>query len=121
MTDNPTDNRLLRINIEQRIISTAKSVRRRSLDVCFDEKDIEPFLSAWHDLVQYYQTYDESMINVEVVREYIDALNRFVGVMQDEHQSTDCRDLVNEAIAELEWRMGDIIKAVERRIYPSGR
>ncbi len=121
MTDNPTDGRSIRINAERQILSTADSVRRSSIKDCFDEKDIEPFLNAWYDLVRYYRAYDEAMISVEVVREYIDVLNRFVGVLQDENQPPECRELVKEAIAELERHMDEIIKAVEQRIYPTGR
>ncbi len=121
MTDSQADSRSIRINAEQRILSAADNVLRTSHSACFNEANLAEFFNGWHDLVHYYQECDETMISVEVVREYINGLNSFVGVRQDEKRSRQCHEQASEAIAELEWYMQEIIKAVERGLYPAGR
>jgi len=88
-------------------------------DDCFDAAHAG--LEHWQKLVFYYRSNDDRDIGVEIVREYIDWIDALRRIAHQESLSDECRDEVEDALAEIQMHMNEIIKYVEHRIYPYGR
>jgi hypothetical protein len=80
----------------------------------------EQFLEAWLDLDDYYEAHVDFMINIEVVRDYIDCERLLAMNWKDETKPENCRDEVYEALDELNAHMDNIIVTVQSRKYPDG-
>ena len=115
------DSQSNRAGLEQAILSASKLIREDKTTHCLDAHSVEAFLEAWRHLVTYYEENDDRTIGVEIVREYLDWLTRFSTIWHSERRLLDCREMASEACEELEVYMDGIIKAVDPRIYPTGR
>jgi hypothetical protein len=113
----------LRAKIEQEILNSAKKVRFDLTMECFDGDALREFWEAWRSLVQYYEdeNHNDTEIGVEVIHEYLDKVNLFWGVWQDQSVSKSCRERSEDALQELEAYLDYIMQAVEIRLYPDGR
>jgi len=110
-----------RIPLEQAILRAANAIHEDETRKCFDSQSVEAFFKAWLELVAYYEKTGDTVIGVEVVSEYLDWIMRFSTVWHSERRSPDCREIAQEACEELESYMNEIIKAVDSRLYPTGR
>jgi hypothetical protein len=113
----------LRTELEQEILNSAKKVRFEHNAGCFEEDALREFWEAWRRLVQYYEdeNHNDTEIGVEVIHEYLDKINLFFGVWQDQSASEHCRERSEESLQELEAYLDYIMQAVEIRLYPDGR
>ncbi len=121
MTTQKTEHEQIRREIERRIITLADKIGIHPNDECFDDQAAQEFLTAWRDLVKYHEDYNDCMIDIEVIREHKTWVNIFGGMKYHENSSADCLDRAEEAEAELNYYLGDIIKMVGRWLYPQGR
>lgn len=107
--------------IEQRIVSCTKHFLLRPDVECFNDDAVQEFLEAWRDLAQYYMEYNDTMINIEAIREHRAWTGVFGGMAQNETLSKECREEADEVYKELEIRMDDIIVMNVRWLYLGGR
>jgi hypothetical protein len=87
----------------------------------FDDQAAQEFLAAWRDLVKYHEDYNYSIIDIEVIREHKAWINIFGGMKHHVNSSADCLERAEEAYAELNYYLDDIIRMVGRWLYPQGR
>lgn len=120
MLDTQPPNDPLRTEIESRIITTATTIRRESVQDCYNGATLEFFLIAWRNLDNYYEAHVDFMINIEVVRDFIDCQRLLTLNWQDETKPETCLDEAYEALDELNAHMDNIIVTVQRRKYPDG-
>lgn len=107
-----------RIDIEREIVSHSKKIRWDTDKRCYDAGLISNLLKEWYRLARYYETHDDVVISIEVVREYIDWVDKLAGVLKYDSASKQCRDQVDDSLAELKLHMEDIIKATNKKLDP---
>ena len=81
--------------------------------------NLREFFDAWRDLANYYGDNADTVIGVEVVREYLDKLNYFFVIWKEPHVDGECQEQSEEALQELESYMQDIIGYVEAGLSPN--
>jgi hypothetical protein len=107
-----------RKQIEERIVNTSKSVKvSKPSGSWLDDREITEFLDAWCELVEYYQEYDDTMLDVEVVREYV----RFVRILNHLLSEVGLEEKHHEQagtiLEELEGYMDEIMKEAVTNKY----
>jgi hypothetical protein len=105
-----------REQIENELIKKAHEIKIDRQTGCIDETFFEEFDLAWHKLVKYYESNEDSVIGVQVVHVYLDTVNLFFAVWQDNNVPEDCREHAEESLRILERQMEYIIIAVENRL-----
>lgn len=110
-----------RRDIERRIILQSRRIKIGAGYECFDEGTVSDFFAVWRELVGYYKIHNDAMMNIEVLLEYREWTRVFGGMEYDQNLSVDCRERADEAYAELNGYMDDIILYTVRRLYPQGR
>ncbi len=105
---------LTRTELEKRIMEKGEEIDVSKPDAAWlDDEAFEEFLSAWQDLVRYYASHaDDTVIGVEVLREYLDYTRLLRKVLLYQDIDKERREKVNEAIISLEHILGEIIKEV---------
>ena len=111
MRDNEERDRL-----EERIIEASNQIDNMQPD-WFNSKEWDLFIESWYDLTKYYETHTDSVIGIEVVREYSDLMRLLRRLLCDEKLDLEIRKLVEEKIIELEGRMDEIIKEAVTNKY----
>jgi hypothetical protein len=120
MFDNKPPDKDARTEIEKRIITIAEVIRTAGREVgCIEESTMMANQSAWSDLENYYETHDDVMIAIEVVRDFLDTLDILIA-LKSKNLSDECYDIVYEALSDTEAYMDGIITAVNFRLYPDG-
>lgn len=109
-----------RSDLENELVNSANIITYDGQN-CLNKEQVETFSETWRELVDYYENHDDNDIGVEVIREFIDWQMRFSTVWHDETRPANCREAALDPLEELELLMNNIIRAVEMRLYPTGR
>jgi hypothetical protein len=88
---------------------------------CFEPDRLRQYLDAWDNLYKYYQQTTDVDVDVVLVQEYLQQVDYFFGVMQNDHRDAECRAEAEEALEELRATMQYIIRWVEARVFPWGK
>ena len=100
-----------RKQIEERIVRASESVEvSKPLGGWLDDKEIEVFLDTWYELVQFYQEHDDTMLDVEVIREYVRFVRLLNLLVSNMNLDDDHRDQAETTLEELEGYMDEIVK-----------
>jgi hypothetical protein len=117
--DKPID-KDARIAIEKRIIAIADTIRKVGRESeCIEKETMLANSAAWNDLRKYYETHDDVMIAIEVVRDFLDTIEVLLR-LKNKELSDECYEIVLEALNDVQYYMDDIIAAVNFRLYPNG-
>lgn len=105
--------------IEERIVRASQSVKQMSIskEDWPDEDEIQDYLDVWDELVQYYQEFEDSLLDIEVVREYADSVHLLYNLKNDIITSDQRRDQIEEVLEELEGNMAEVIKEAVTNKY----
>lgn len=101
---------------EERIMEASNQIDNIQPD-WFNSAEWDLFIEAWHKLIEYYERHTDSVIGIEVVREYTDFMQLLRRVRCDENLSVDVRAQAEEKIIELEGQMDEIIKEAVTNKY----
>jgi hypothetical protein len=101
---------------EERIIEASNQVDNMQPD-WFNSKEWDLFIEAWYNLSKYYETHTDTVIGIEVVREYSDLMRLLRRLLCDEKLNVEIRKQVEEKIIELEHPMDEIIKEAVTNKY----
>ncbi len=104
----------LRNELESHIIKTEWDVDTSLSDLAWlESNELEAFLKAWRDLVNYYASHaDDSVIDVETLRSYIHFTRMLRKVMLEPDIETKRREQAEEALIHLEWTLEQIVTEV---------
>jgi hypothetical protein len=101
---------------EERVIETSNQINNLQPD-WFNSAEWDLFIEAWYKLAKYYETHTDTVIGIEVVREYSDLMRLLRRMVCDEKLSLEVRAQVEEKIIELESQMDEIIKEAVTNKY----
>jgi hypothetical protein len=105
-----------RDQLEERIIEASNLIDNMQPDWC-NSKEWDLFIESWYQLAKYYETHTDSVIGIEVVREYSNFVRLLRKLLCDEKLDLEIRKQVEEKIIELEGRMDEIIKEAVTNKY----
>jgi hypothetical protein len=116
----------LRSTLEQDIVSKADkailTIDPDDLSWLFNE-EMEAFLDAWRFLVNYYGSSNETLMSVEVVREYVHFMRLLRNIQtsarevsSDKEISVEEKKRATHIMNLLEYFIDEIIKEVERTV-----
>lgn len=108
------ENKLTRTELERKIIEKSWAVDVTKADGAWlDGAAFEEFLSAWRDLVSYYEVHaDDVVISVEVLREYLHFTRLLRRLLLHEELDLTRREQVEASIGALEDILESIITEV---------
>jgi hypothetical protein len=101
---------------EERVIEASNEIDNMQPD-WFNSAEWDLFIDAWYNLVKYYEEHADTVIGVEVVREYHDIMRLFRRTLWDEKLSLDTRQQIEDKITGLEVVMDEIIKEAVTNKY----
>ncbi len=108
-----------RQQIEERIIKSSESVKVVSepLGQWLNDKELVDFLDAWYELVRFYQEYEDTMLDIEIVREYAEFVQLLNQLLSDVRLDNQHRERARDVLEELEGSMNEIIKEAVTNKY----
>ncbi len=108
-----------RRQIEERIVKTSQSVKviSKPQGDWLNDNEVNEFLDAWYELVQYYQEHEDTVLDIEVVREYVEFVQLLNRLKSDINLSDQRRNRAEEILEELEANMDEVVKEAVTNKY----
>ena len=106
-----------RKQIEQRIIANSARIMSISDGHQPNDDEVEAYFDAWYDLVRYYQECEDSLVDIEIVRDYADLVHLLNQIIFDTSLDDQSRDRAEMILEELEGQMSEIVKEAVTNKY----
>jgi hypothetical protein len=104
-------NHLSRKELEEQIVDNAEAVDLMKRDGSWlNDAEFAAFLKSWHDLKWFYTEQSDTVISIEVLREYVDYSRLLRRTATDDAIAREFQLLAEEALESLEYNVDEIIR-----------
>ncbi len=105
-------NNISRAELEKRIVALGEAVDLTKPNSGWLEDDnFRAFLDAWNSLKQFYGEHTDTIIGIEVLREYVDYARLLRRMLSDDNLSKEIRQKARDALEGLEYYIDEIIRS----------
>jgi hypothetical protein len=102
---------LSRADLEKRIVENAAAVDLMKQGASWlDDDEFRAFLNSWRTLKRFYSEHTDTVISIEVLREYVDYTRLLRRIISEPESAEEIQVKAKDALEAIEYYIDEIIR-----------